>query len=181
MNNSTSRLTLVSFAFSIVVGCALSEGRADVRRGILYDILHFGRGGDPSRGLEVWLGNELEGEKVRIKEDVRFYRMHLYLHNLDHKKLLHPECSPYHDCYLGTYPTCWRPFPGQQYCPTPVSDPVNYEPEGHKLAPYGAYPPVRPELWEAPLNGPEAEPEPQNVAPPAPQAPPESDAPLYFE
>ncbi len=148
MTRSTIKLTLVVMAFSAVGACSLSEVQAEVRRGLLYDIFHFGRvsapgtGCDPttgcgpgaacdpctsyapSHGLEGWLGSQLEAEKWRVREDVRFYRMHFFLQNQDKKKLLHRECNPFQDCYWGYYPTCWRSFPrGPQYSTGPLPGP----------------------------------------------------------
>lgn len=183
---------ILTLALAAIWTSSLNSVQADVRRGILYDIWYFGRSPDPAcghspcNGLEGWLGMEMEAEKARIREDLRYHRMHLFLHNLDHKKLLHPECNPSHECYWGIYPTCWRQFPGRQCCPMPMTDVTIYDdaPDGGPPS-MGPLPPRGPEGLEQDRDMQEPElPTPGSVRPRpgAPAAPPaERDAPFYFE
>ena len=186
MNRTTSKVILPAMAFATMLACTLREGQAEVRRGILFDIFHYGRGCDPSgdcppiRRMHGWLDGEMAAEKARIREEVRVHRLHHYLHNQDHKKLLHPECSPYHDCYWGIYPTCWRQFPGRQLCPpnTPIyeSGPYphsKYEYDGPELESFETDPSRSEHHFETPELGPPA------AEAPAPGQ--ESETPLYFE
>ncbi len=157
MNRFTTKMTLAAMAVSAVLVCSFSGAQAGVRRGLLYDMFHFGGGhgaGEtcdscgangtcegcaPSCRLEAWIGSQIEAEKWRIREDVRFHHMHFYLHRQDKKKLLHPECPPFNDCYWGYYPTCWRVFPREPHCmncPPAGGDSMYYEDAGPMNAPF---------------------------------------------
>lgn len=138
MNHVSFRPLVVSLGVFAAFAGSVRPVQGDIRRGLLYDLLHPGPVCDPACGScpspgcpQGWIEGQLEAEKMRIREHLRVQRMQFYLHNQDHKKLLHPECSPFQDCYWGYYPTCWRQFPGRPHCPPPPGDPLYYESELH--------------------------------------------------
>ncbi|MGD9858180.1 MAG: hypothetical protein AB7U20_24825 [Planctomycetaceae bacterium] len=184
MNHFTSKPTLAAIAFSAALVCSTSDARAEIRRGILYDLLHPGQVCGPScsdsscPGVSGWVEDQLEVEKMRIRESLRIHRMEFYLHNQDHKKLLHPECSPFQDCYWGVYPTCWRQFPGRPHCPGPVSDPTYYDSDYYGPDPGGISPGIPDGAAGPAVPAPEA----LEFAPPGPEsARPAPAAAPYFE
>ncbi len=194
MNRLTSKLTLAAITFTVVSVSSIREAPAEVRRGLLYDMFHFGSRYDSSGGrcdshegcspsgcspsgcslshrLEGWIGSQLAAEKWRIREDVRFYRFHFYLQKQDKKKLLHQECPPFQDCYWGYYPTCWREFPREPYCtngPPDGPDSMYYDEAGPLNPPSGDW---DQETYEPGPTDPPPGPEFSDSLPPLPNEP----------
>ncbi len=198
MNRFSTKLTFAAIAIAAVWIYSSREAQAGIRRGLLYDMFHYGSRSDscdgngagysPSQSLEAWIGGQLEGEKWRIREDVRFHHMHFYLHNQDKKKLLHPECSPFDDCYWGYYPTCWRVFPREPHCtncPPDGPDSMYYDDAGPLDPPFDDW---DPEIYAPSPADPRSDSESSGSLPPLPdtaplseEAPPEPAPAPYVE
>ncbi len=198
MNRIASKLILTVIAFSAVSACSHREAHAGVRRGLLYDMFHSGsrcdsadgscEGYSPSQSLEAWIGGQLESEKWRIREDIRFHHLHFYLHRQDKKKLLHRECPPFQDCYWGYYPTSWRVFPREPHCancPPAGPDTMYYDDAGPLDAPLDDWDPeIDVPAPAAPRSGPEFSDSPPplpEAALPAGEVPPEPAPAPYVE